>query len=161
MNSHIQRPKIQPGGEQHLRQPEKVQVPDIEQAPMKYIALALVHLRNAFSRVPEMLEDNSRPVDEYRVQTISPDSETTFTLQPQWEAPELIRSILVTGPTGQVTLQLGQRFWNLTIPAEGFILLSPLWLQLNRTDQRILTAQTEGEYTLELMGHADGRGNLI
>lgn len=128
---------------------------------MKYIALALVHLRNAFSKVPEMLEDNSRPVDQYRPQTLTGDSESTLTLQPQWETPELIRAVLITGPAGQITLQLGMRVWNLTIPATGFILISPLWMQLTRTDQRILTAQTPGQYTLELMGHADGRGNLV
>lgn len=159
MSGHILRPKIQPGGEEHLRQPTKVEVPDIEQAPMKYIALALVHLRNSFSKVPKMLEDMSRPVDDYRVQTLAADSESNITLQPQYETPELIRSILITGPTGAVTLQLGQRVWNLTIPASGFILISPLWLQLARDEPRILTAQTPGEFTLELMGHADERAS--
>lgn len=157
MSGHIIRPKIQPGGEEHLRQPSKVGVPDIEQEPIKYIALALVHLRNTFSKVPKMLEDMSRPVDEYRVQTLAPDSESSITLAPQFETPELIRSILITGPTGTVTVQLGERVWNLTIPASQFILISPLWLQISRNEPRILTAQTPGEYTLELMGHADER----
>lgn len=151
------RPRIQPGGEEHLRQPSQVQVPDIEQAPLKYIALALVHLRNAFSAVPKMLEDNSKPVDEYRVQTLAPDSETGLSLLPQWESAELIRSVLITGPTGSITVQLGDRVWNLTIPASGFILISPLWLQLARDEPRTLTSATPGDYTMELMGHADER----
>lgn len=157
MNTHIIRPKIQPGGEEHLRQPTKVEVPNIEQEPMKYIALALVHLRNAFTKVPKMLEDASRPVDEYRNQTLLADSETNIRVLPQYECAELIRSVLITGPTGAVTLQLGTRIWNLTIPASGFILISPLWLQLGRDEDRILTAQTPGQFTLELMGHADER----
>ena len=157
MNTHIIRPKIQPGGEEHLRQPVKPGVPNIEQEPMKYIALALVHLRNTFGKVPKMLEDMSRPLDDYRVQTLTPDSESNITLQPQYETPELIRSVLITGPTGNVTVQLGSRVWNLVIPATQFILISPLWLQIGRDEPRILTAQTPGDYTMELMGHADER----
>ena len=157
MTTHIIRPKIQPGGEEHLRQPSKVGVPDIEQEPLKYIALALVHLRNAFTKVPKMLDDMSRPVDEYRVQTLAPDSESNIILHPQFETTELIRAILITGPTGAITVQLGNRVWNLTIPASQFILISPLWLQIGRDEPRVLTAQTPGDYTLELMGHADER----
>lgn len=157
MTGHIIRPKIQPGGEQHLRNPTPVGVPNIEQEPMRYIALALVHLRNAFTKVPKMLEDASRPVDEYRVQTLLADSESNIRLLPQYECAELIRSVLITGPTGNVTLQLGSRIWNLTIPASGFILISPLWLQIGRDEDRILTASTPGDYSLELMGHADER----
>lgn len=143
----------------HLRQPEKVQVPDIEQEPMKYMALALVHLRNALAKLPKMIEDQSRPVDEYRVQSNAADSVTQINLPPQWETPELIKSVLITGPAGTVTLQLGQRFWTLTVPAAGFILIAPLFLQLARDEPRILTPAVPGQYTLELMGHADERAN--
>lgn len=155
--SHVPRPVIQPGGETHLRQPQQVQVPDIEQAPLKYIALALVHLRNSFSKVPKMLEDNSRPVDEYSTQSNVAESFLTLTVQPQWEQTELIRAILITGPAGACTLQLGQRFWNLTIPVAGYILISPIWLQLGRVEPRIITGNVAGNYSLELMGHVDER----
>jgi len=158
---HIPRPAIQPGGQEHLRQPTKPEVPDIEQAPLKYIALALVHLKNVFARLPVMIEDNSHPVDEYQPQTLSPETESTITLQAQWESSEIIRAVLITGPTGNITVQLGDRLWTLTIPASGFILISPLWLLLSRSDVRILTASTPGQYSFELMGHEDSRGNLV
>lgn len=157
MSGHILRPKIQDGGQVHVRQAEQIQVSDIEQEPMKYIALALVHLRNALGKLPKMIEDNSRPVDEYRTQSNVADSIVTLNLQPQFEQTELIRAILITGPAGLCTLQLGQRFWNLTIPTSGFILISPIWLQIGRDEPRILTGNAAGGYTLELMGHVDER----
>jgi hypothetical protein len=145
-----------------LRQPSNVETPDIEKQPLKYIALALVHLKNVIARLPVMIEDNSRPVDEYQPQTLSAESEVTITVQPQWEDPEIIRSVLVTGPAASViNIQLGDRNWALTIPATGFIVISPLWLLLSRNDVRILTSVTPGQYTFELMGHADTRGNLV
>ena len=160
-NPHFPRPRIQNGGKVPVREPILPGVPDIEQAPMKYIALALVHLRNELAKLPVMLEDNSHPVDEYQPQELIADATSNITLNPQWEVPEIIRAVLITGPAGAVTLQLGDRTWNLTIPAAGFILISPLWLLLSRSDNRILTAASAGNYTLELMGHADTRGNLI
>lgn len=158
---HLPRPKIQPGGEKHLRQVPPVQVPSIEQEPLRYLALALVHLRNEISKLPAMIEDHSRPVDEYRPQELVPDSELTMTLQPQWETEERITSIIVTGPAGSIALQLGDRTWNLTIPATGILVIGPISLFLSRSDARILTAQTPGQYTLELMGYCDTRGQLI
>ena len=160
---HIPRPKIQPGGETHLRQPQQPQVPDIEQEPMKYIALALVHLRNEFSRLPAMIEDRSKPVDVYQPQTLGPESNMSITLQPQWEDPEFIESVLITGPAAATgTIQLGDRIWPFVIPASQILFIgAPLGICLSRSDARILTAAVAGEYTFELMGHADTRGNLI
>jgi hypothetical protein len=140
---------------------ERVETPDKEIEWPKAIAIGLTALRKEFRNLATMIEDHSRPVDEYRPQTLIADVESTITIQPQWEVPEIIKSVLITGPTGNVTLQLGMRVWVLTIPATGFIVISPLWLVLDRTDQRILTASVAGQYTLELMGHADTRGNLV
>lgn len=87
------------------RQPQPVETPSIEQVPDRYIALALVHLRNQMASLAKMAEDNSRPVDEYNSQTLAPESETTLTLQPAWEVTEVIKGIIVTGPpTGVISV---------------------------------------------------------
>lgn len=164
---HFPRPKIQPGGEEHLRQPSKVQTPDIEQVPNKYIALALVHLRNQIAKLVNMIDDRSKPVDEYNVQSLAPESDavgSTLLLQPQYEVSEIIEGVLVTGPAGGTgTIQLGDRVWPFVIPASQILYIGgPLGVCLGRSDPRQLTViGTAGEYTLELMGHADARGNLI
>jgi hypothetical protein len=147
----------------HLRQPEPPGVRDKEYDPVRMVAVALTHLRQVMERLPVMVEDNSRPVDEYQpAQTLGvTPTESTMEVQPQWETPEIIKAIVITGPTGTVTVQLGDRTWALTIPASGIIVVSPLLLILNRSDRRILTAGTPGDYSLELMGHADSRGQLV
>jgi hypothetical protein len=138
--------------------PDSVEVPDIERVPARYVAIALTRLHAQVSAIAKMIGDYSRPVDEYRPQVpLSGDSETTFQLQPQWETPEIIRSIIITGPTGSITLQLGDRVWSLTIPASGIIVISPIAVMLERSDLRILTASVTGQYTLELMGNCDDR----
>lgn len=143
-----------------IRQPLQPGVADIESQPQKYTALALVHLRNEMARLAVQIEDRSRPVDEYQPQEILGETETTITVQPQFETEERITSIIVVGPAGAVTLQLGDRIWPLTIPATGVIVIAPILLFLSRSDNRILTAATPGQYSLELMGFADTRGLL-
>lgn len=59
-----------------------------------------------------------------------------------------------------VTLQLGDRIWQLAIPATGYLQLGYVGLILGRSDARILTPATPGVYTLELMGIADRRFNI-
>lgn len=146
----------------HLRHPEDVDTREFELKPLKYIALALVHLKESFARVPVMLEDNSRPVDVYEPQIFVNSTQTQqVTLQPQWETGERIKFIVITGPPNAVTLQLGDRFWPLTIPASGFISIGPMALLLSRQDQRILWSATAGAYSLELMGNADSRGQML
>ena|ERR1700684_2299490 len=151
-----------PGIPVHIRQPLPPGVEDIEKQPYKYIALALVHLRQVMARLPVMIEDYSHPVDEYQPQTVGVSPvETAISVTAQWEDTEIIRAVLITGPAGTVTVQLGDRTWPLTIPATGFLLISPIWMILERGDPRTLTAGTPGDYTLELMGHEDTRGNLV
>jgi hypothetical protein len=241
---------------------------------MKYIALALVHLKSKLEKVATMVEDKSRPLDIYQPQTLTVEANASITLQPAWETPEKISSIIITGPptsstaapsggnAGNVTtpgagativntaainglynvtvtvwvsgtvgagdndnmqlvygstvinlsdgttpitypfqinpannglsvkainagtagavyhaaityapaspnpattmtLQLGDRTWNLTMPSTGIIVVAPVGIMLSRSDVRIFTASTSGEYTLELMGYADTRGNLV
>lgn len=148
-------------GQVHIRNVSQIGVQDIEQEPMKYIALALVHLKKQLQNLAIMLEDRSRTVDAYQPQEYgSGSSSSNIELQPQWEAGETITSIIVTGPAGTVTLQLGDRVWPLTIPASGIIVIAPIKLYLDRSDRRILSFATPGAYTLELMGYGDTRGNV-
>lgn len=147
---------------ERVRQPITVETPDIDKQSGKYIALGIVAMHRELQKLAVMAEDNSRPVDEYNNQTLAPEAETSLILQPQWEVTEKIESILITGPTGAITLQLGDRTWTLTIPAAGYLFIgAPLGVYLGRDDPRVLTATTAGEYTLELMGHCDTRGDLV
>jgi hypothetical protein len=150
----------------HTRQLEKVKTLDIDKEPMKYVALALVHLRNSMNDMAQMIGDESKPVDEYNVQSLAPEVQgASFTIEvlPQYETPEIIKSIVIVGPAAATgTLQMGDRVWNFVVPATGILPVSPVAVCLNRSDRRILTAVSgTGEWSLELMGHADQRGNLI
>ena len=125
---------------------------------MKYIALALTHLKEELATAAKMLQDHSRPVDVYLPQTLIPDIANTITLQPAWEVNEVIESVLITGPVAtNVVVQLGDRVWPLVIGVSGFINLSNLHLRLGRSDVRQLTATVAGDYSFELMGFADSR----
>lgn len=56
-----------------------------------------------------------------------------------------------------VTLQLGDRTWDLFIPPTGILSIPTKCLLLSPQDTRTLTAAFPGEYTLEVMGFADER----
>lgn len=272
--NYVPRKKIPPGTSIPIRSVTSPKVPDVEKEPGKHIALGLAALYRQTSRIATMIADKSRPVDEYSNQTLAAESNTVLVVQPQWETPELIESILVTGPSnaqgsvenensvtgpaanqviasifvppgpqiinwtvglggstagieannfqlemngqvllmsmnnsnsGNVTvqpaveviappggatisinavvagtgtaiyraqlesqgtpgvfqLQLGDRTWNLELNNSGLLVIAPIKLWLGRDDPRILTSNTPGEWTLELMGHADTRGNLV
>jgi hypothetical protein len=154
----IQRTKLPSDGRLPLRQQSGISAQDIEQAPLKYMALALTHLHEQIASLAKMAQDNSRPVDEYTPQTLSTEAESLIYVQPDWDMDELIESVVIVGPPGNVQLQLGDRTWPLTIPATGFIVIAPIAMRLSRSDNRFLTASAAGNYTVELMGHADNRG---
>lgn len=141
------------------RNPDSVEVADTPTVHLKYIALSLLKMKEQISQLAKMAEDNSRPVDEYLSQTLVPDSVTQLTIPPQWEVGELIQSVVITGPTAtpQFTLQLGDRTWNLTLPASGILVIAPIRLLLGRSDNRVLTSPTAGQWTVELMGICDDR----
>jgi hypothetical protein len=141
-----------------VRQVPEIQAPDIDQAPNQYIVKGLFKLHDQMQHMARIIDDRSRPVDEYRTQTLVADTELTFSIQPQYDQiNERIESVIVTGPAGAVTLQLGDRFWSLVIPATGVIVIAPVSFLLSRNDYRTLTSATPGDYGLELMGWADGR----
>jgi hypothetical protein len=154
---YVPRAKLPPGTQFPARQLSNLEVPDIEQAPLKYLALALLHLRNQFANMAKQAEDRSKPVDEYTPQTLVAEAETNIFIKPDYDMTENIQSVVIVGPAGAVTLQLGDRTWNLTIPATGVIVIAPVSIRLSRSDNRILTAGTPGNYTVELMGFADDR----
>ncbi len=154
---YIPRGKMPPGSSVKIRQPVPITAEDIERQPFKYVALALVHLQREMANLRKALEDRSRPVDEYRPQAITSESTALVQLPPQWESREMITSILITGPAGACVVQLGDRIWTLTIPAAGYIAISPVAIMLERNDIRQISSATAGDYTLELMGYADMR----
>jgi hypothetical protein len=161
MYPHSPRAKNPLGQEIHTRHLDALETRDLEETPFKFIALALVQLRNELKRIPVMIADRSRRVDEYSVQSLTPESALTFTVQPQFDLfDEVIESIIVTGPpAATANLQIGDRYWALVMPASGILPITSIGMILGRNDIRQLTASAAGEWSLELMGYADTRGN--
>jgi hypothetical protein len=104
MNDHSQPPyrpySERPDGQVNIRNVSELQVQDLEREPMKYIALALVHLKAELAKLPKMIEDRSRLVDEYQVNAIWNVAESVSLVEvfPQFEINERIQTITVTGP---------------------------------------------------------------
>src|SRR5579862_2772961 len=134
MNRHSPRAQNPFNQEIHTRHITPIDVTDIEAAPMKYVALALVQLRDEIRSLATMIADRSRLVDEYNVQSLTPESMTQITVTPIFEVGEVIESIIITGPAaGTATLQLGDRVWSLVMPASGILVIgAPLTILLSR-----------------------------
>lgn len=141
-----------------LRQPVPLGGTDVESQPLKYIALALIHLRRHMSTVATALEDRSRPVDEYQSQTPTGPVTNSITIQPQYETNERITSITVCGPAGNATVTLGDRVIPVVIPASQILVIAPVSMYIARDDLRQLTTATAGQINLILGGYADTRG---
>lgn len=152
--------KLPPGTVIHTRQPVPPTVKDVETAePAGYESLGLEELRDQLGTIGRALENRANPVDEYNSAAISgAASSASITVQPTYEyMPEKIEAIIIAGPGGTVTLQLGDRIIPLTIPASGILVIAPVAMMLGRSDARILTPSAAGTYLLELMGVADRR----
>lgn len=140
-------------------------VPDPGEAPKSkppeyYLEAILTQLHNRVRDLALTIDDRTRPVDEYQVaSTEAPIATSEVIAQAQFDQiTERITSILVTGPPSTAfTLQVGDRYWELLTNASGFVLIGPVSMFLERTDNRILTSATAGNWTLELMGWADAR----
>lgn len=143
---------------QPVRKPVPITADALEAQPLKFIALALTQLHRQFRRVAIAIEDRSQAVDEYQSQTPTGPVTNLLQLQPQYESNERITSILVVGPAGAATVTLGDRVLPLTIPASGFLILSPVSFFLGRDDLRQLSTATAGQINLILGGYADTRG---
>jgi hypothetical protein len=143
----------------HTRQPVDPTATDKEQVSAGYTELGTEKLAEALSLLARQIENRSNVVDEYNSAAITgAGSSASVVVQPTYEyMPEKIESIIITGPTGNVQLQLGDRIWQLSIPATGILTIGYCAIMLSRTDARILTPGTPGVYTLELSGVADRR----
>jgi hypothetical protein len=146
----------------HTRQPEPPKTGDVEETSGTFEKLGLEQIAEQLQALAARIENAANPVDEYNSAAITgAGSSAVLTVSPTYEyMPEKITSIIVTGPTGGITLQLGDRLWQLTIPVSGVLVIAPIALMLGRSDSRILTPASAGAYTLELMGIADRRFNI-
>jgi len=143
----------------HTRQPVEPITGGKEQESAGYDELGLAEFAEAIGILARQIENRSNIVDEYNTAAVTgAGSSASVVVQPTYEyMPEKIESIIITGPTGSVQLQLGDRIWQLTIPATGILTIGYCAILLSRTDARILTPGTPGVYTLELCGIADRR----
>lgn len=154
--------KIQPGSRINIRDVPNVTLPDVESEPVKYVMTGIMHLAGKLEQLQFIADDYSRPVDEYNVQgsqTTGSAGETLVSVQPVYDQiSEKITSMIVTGPAaGVCQVILGDRYWNLVIPATGIIVVAPIAILLSRSDSRVLTSVTSGDWGLELMGVASER----
>ncbi len=153
--------KIAPGGVIPVRNAPTTQVTDQEMSPIEnYMIVAVSRIQKQLAGLARQLQDLTKPVDEYSiVSSYSPAGEVAVEVLPTYDTiNEKIESIIVTGPvTTAFTLQLGDRFWNLSTDATGKVILAPVAVMLSRNDRRLLTSVTNGNWNLELMGHGDER----
>ncbi len=132
---------------------------DVEEFTPEYIAAGMLAMREALGNIARNAENRSNPVDEYNSAPITgAATESVVTVLPTYEyMPEKIESVIIGGPAGAVTLQLGDRVLPLAIPVAGILVIAPVAMILGRNDLRQLSAATPGIYFLELMGVADRR----
>lgn len=72
-----------------------------EQIPAGYLRESVSELAETIRRLSAILNSETRVVDEYRVQTLTTDAESTLTVLPQFASfTEIIESIVITGPPG-------------------------------------------------------------
>jgi len=130
-----------------------------EQLSPAFMMNSLNALKESLATLGRLIQNRGFPVDEYQTGT---GSGTIVTLTPTYDfMPERIEAIIITGPpAGVITVQLGDRFWPLVMPAAGVIILAPLGVILSRSDVRQLTAQAAGQYTMELMGYGQRRFDI-
>lgn len=154
--------KLPPDATIHTRQPVEPTTTDQETESAGYDTLGAAALAEQLANLARSIENRSDIVDEYNSAAITgAGSSAVVEVFPTYEyMPEKIESILITGPAGPVQLQLGDRIWQLVIPAAGFLLIGYCGVVIGRSDRRVLTPASGGVYTLELMGIADRRFNI-
>lgn len=151
--------KLPPDAVIHTRQPVEPTTTDQETESPGYETIGAAQFAEQMANLARAIENRANIVDEYNSAAVTgAGSSAVVEVLPTYEyMPEKIESILITGPTGLVQLQLGDRIWQLTIPATGFLLIGYCGVVIGRSDRRILTPTVPGVYTLELMGIADRR----
>jgi hypothetical protein len=144
----------------HPRGGNPIRAEDVTQESPQFLQQSFAQLRDSLDELARRTENHANPVDEYQTSALGGgSSETQLSLLPTYEyMPEKILAIIINGPpNANVTLQLGDRNWPLVIPAAGILPIGPIAIIIGRSDPRILTAITPGQYSLELMGFADRR----
>lgn len=151
--------RLPPDAILHTRNPVRPETTDTEKVVTGAEALGAARFAEAMELLANQVENRRMVVDEYNSGSVSgAGSSASVTVQPNYEyTPEKIEAIIITGVPGNINLQLGDRFWSLTIPASGLLVIAPVAILLSRSDNRILTPATPGIFTLELMGIADKR----
>lgn len=159
---HIPRPHANATQVIHGRQVHSPFTMDANQTPpIEYIAKAFAQMQRHLQDIVKGEVDETKVFDEYLAQGLAGYATSAITIQPTYEYTERVEAIIITGPAGAVTLQLGDRGpWSLTIPAAGILVIAPVAIYLGRNDIRSLTAASAGDFTLELMGHADTRWSV-
>lgn len=153
---HIPRPKE--NQRINTRQVQGIVAEDAERPTAgEYMAKALIQMQRHLGDLVKRQIDETKVFDEYQSAGLVPISTSSLIILPTYEYTERVESIIIVGPAGVVTLQLGDRLWSLTIPAAGFLVMAPVAIYLGRDDTRQLTAATPGAFSLELMGRADQR----
>lgn len=154
--------KLPPDAVIHTRQPVPPTTTDQEETSAGFETLGMAAFAEQMANLARSVENRADIVDEYNSAAVTgAGSSAVVEVFPTYEyMPEKIESILITGPAGAVTLQLGDRIWQLSIPATGFLLIGYCGVVIGRGDRRILTPAASGVYTLELMGIADRRFNI-
>jgi hypothetical protein len=137
-------------GDQVIREPDFVPEPTTDATQV-----AQQRIISELHNIAAQLFDTSRPVDEYQSFAYT----TTVEVLPEFELNELIETIIIVAtPAATVAIQLGNRFWNVVIPAQGYVEFNHMKLRLDRSDRRVFTLGAAGPISVELMGHADTRG---
>jgi hypothetical protein len=153
--------KIAPGGVVPVRRAPTTEVVNAEMSPVEnYMVIAVSRIQKLLAGLARQLQDLTKPVDEYSiVSSYTPAGESVLEVLPTFDTiNEKIESIFITGPpTTAFTLQLGDRTWTLTTDVSGKVIIAPVGIMLSRNDRRILTSAVNGNWNLELMGHADER----
>ena len=155
--------KLPPGAQVYVRDTgAPIRTEDEEAFSPEFLAKGLLELRKQLGEIARRTENHSHPVDEYNTCPLGgTSSQTVLTLLPTYELwPEKIFSVLIIGPpAAAITVTLGDRVWNLVLPATGVLPIGPVALILARSDTRQLSSQTTGMFFMELMGFADARFN--
>lgn len=150
----------EPPGRAYPRMPPTRAQNDTPIGDENWLREAVTRFDRSLSDLTTLIEDTSHRVDEFQnLPTTGAPNVTQIQTFPDYDIyAEIIESVVVTGPAGTAyTLQLGKRIWTLQMPAAGIYVIAPLKLSLDRDDARILTSNTAGDWTLELMGYADIR----
>lgn len=149
------------GARIYTRDTTHTNVPNQEWVPSpEWIRNAIEQMLSQLKGLRRVIEDRTRPVDEYQGTPTASELQSTVTVPAQFDAQmsERIESILIWGPPAATgTIKLGDTTINIVIPASGVLVIAPISMLLNRSDDRILTLSPAGDIGVRLMGWADER----